>query len=196
MLLLGSRLEHTPIMSLQTGGRLAHTEKPIIDPANLKILAYEVSGPLLTETPAFVRTADIREYGRLGMIIDSSDELIGLSDVIHIKKIHDLNFSLIGMQVVDDHKRKLGKVSDYTLDTDSYVIQQLNVRRGLLKSFNDTGLLINRTQILEINNSTVVVKSPTKNSAEPVMQSIRTEFVNPFRSPRPTTRPESSSKEA
>ena len=195
MLLLGSRLAHTPIMSLQTGGRLAHTEKAIIDPANLKILAYEVVGPLLTETPAFIRTADIREYGRLGMIIDSTDELIGLSDVIHIKKIHDLNFSLIGMQVIDDHKHKLGKVDDYTLDTDSYVIQQLNVRRGFLKSLNDTGLLINRSQIVEINNSTIVVKSPTKKSAEPVMQAMRGEFVNPFRAPQSAPGPEASSKE-
>ena len=195
MLLLGSRLAHTPIMSLQTGGRLAHTEKAIIDPANLKILAYEVVGPLLTETPAFIRTADIREYGRLGMIIDSTDELIGLSDVIHIKKIHDLNFSLIGMQVIDDHKHKLGKVDDYTLDTDSYVIQQLNVRRGFLKSLNDTGLLINRSQIVEINNSTIVVKSPTKKSAEPVIQAMRGEFVNPFRAPQSAPGPEASSKE-
>lgn len=195
MLLLGSRLAHTPIMSLQTGGRLAHTEKAIIDPANLKILAYEVVGPLLTETPAFIRTADIREYGRLGMIIDSTDELIGLSDVIHIKKIHDLNFSLIGMQVIDDHKHKLGKVDDYTLDTDSYVIQQLNVRRGFLKSLNDTGLLINRSQIVEINNSTIVVKSPTKKSAEPVMQAMRCEFINPFRAPQSAPGPEASSKE-
>ena len=195
MLLLGSRLAHTPIMSLQTGGRLAHTEKAIIDPANLKILAYEVVGPLLTETPAFIRTADIREYGRLGMIIDSTDELVGLSDVIHIKKIHDLNFSLIGMQVIDDHKHKLGKVDDYTLDTDSYVIQQLNVRRGFLKSLNDTGLLINRSQIVEINNSTIVVKSPTKKSAEPVMQAMRGEFVNPFRAPQSAPGPEASSKE-
>ena len=195
MLLLGSRLAHTPIMSLQTGGRLAHTEKAIIDPANLKILAYEVVGPLLTETPAFIRTADIREYGRLGMIIDSTDELIGLSDVIHIKKIHDLNFSLIGMQVIDDHRHKLGKVDDYTLDTDSYVIQQLNVRRGFLKSLNDTGLLINRSQIVEINNSTIVVKSPTKKSAEPVMQAMRGEFINPFRAPQSAPGPEASSKE-
>ena len=195
MLLLGSRLAHTPIMSLQTGGRLAHTEKAIINPANLKILAYEVVGPLLTETPAFIRTADIREYGRLGMIIDSTDELIGLSDVIHIKKIHDLNFSLIGMQVIDDHKHKLGKVDDYTLDTDSYVIQQLNVRRGFLKSLNDTGLLINRSQIVEINNSTIVVKSPTKKSAEPVMQAMRGEFINPFRAPQSAPGPEASSKE-
>ena len=195
MLLLGSRLAHTPIMSLQTGSRLAHTEKAIIDPANLKILAYEVVGPLLTETPAFIRTADIREYGRLGMIIDSTDELVGLSDVIHIKKIHDLNFSLIGMQVIDDHKHKLGKVDDYTLDTDSYVIQQLNVRRGFLKSLNDTGLLINRSQIVEINNSTIVVKSPTKKSAEPVMQAMRGEFVNPFRAPQSAPGPEASSKE-
>ncbi len=195
MLLLGSRLDHTPIMSLQTGGRLAHTEKPIIDPANLKILAYEVSGPLLTENPSFLRTNEIREYGRLGMIIDSADELVGLSDVIQIQKVHDLKFNLIGMPVIDEHKRKLGKVDDYTIDTDSYVIQQLNVRRGILKSLNDTGLLINRSQILEINNSAIIVRSPTKKSVEPVMEAMRTEFVNPFRAPKPAS-PETISKDS
>jgi len=185
MLILGSRLLHSPIMSLQTGGRLAHAVKPVIDPATLRILAYEVEGPLLSERPSFVRTQDIREYGRLGMIIDSNDELVGLEDVIKIKQVYNLNFSLVGIQVIDEHKRKLGKVNDYTLDTDSFVIQQLNVRRGLLKGITDTGFLVNRSQIIEINNTTIVVKSPSVKSAEPVMQSIRGEFNNPFRIPKP-----------
>ncbi len=186
MLILGSRLLHAPVMSLQTGTRLAHTQKPIIDPTNLRILAYEVDGPLLSEKPSFVRTADIREYGRLGMIIDSNDELIGLDDVIQIKNIYDLNFSLVGLNVIDDHRRKLGKVDDYTLDTGDFLIQQINVRRGFLKGFTDTGLLINRSQIIEINNTTIVVRSPSVKSVEPVMQTIREEFVNPFRTPKPT----------
>ncbi|HWT40776.1 MAG TPA: hypothetical protein VN081_05955 [Dongiaceae bacterium] len=145
MLLLGSRLLHIPVMSLQTGARLAHTEKPIINPANLHIYAYEVDGPLLTEKPAFLRTADVREYGRLGMIIDSTDELVGLEDVIQIEKLYKLGFPLVGMNVVDEHKHRLGKVDDYVVDTTQYVIQQLNVRRGLLKGITDTGLLINRS---------------------------------------------------
>ncbi len=194
MLILGSRLLTTPVMSLQTGTRLAQTMKPIIDPANLRILAYEVDGPLLAEKPSFVRTNDIREYGRLGIIIDSNDELIGLEDVIQIQKIYGLQFSLIGTQVVDEHKRKLGKVDDYTLDTTDFVIQQLNVRRGFFKGITDTGLLINRSQIIEINNTTIVVKAPSVKSAEPVMQAMRGEFSNPFRAPKPQAGPGTSSK--
>lgn len=194
MLILGSRLIHSPVMSLQTGMRLAHTLKPIIDPSNLHILAYEVDGPLLTEKPSFIRTKDIREYGRLGMIIDSNDELIGLEDVIQIKKVYDLDFPLIGVQVIDEHKHKLGKVDDYTLDTGDFIIQQLNVRRGFLKGITDTGLLINRSQIIEINNTHIIVKAPSIKSVEPVMQTIRGEFSNPFRVPKPHTGPEASSQ--
>lgn len=193
MLILGSRLLHSPVMSLQTGTRLAHAERPIIDPANLKILAYEVDGPLLAEKPAFIRTDDIREYGRLGMIIDSNDELVGLDDVIRIKKIYDIKFALIGLHVIDEHRRKLGKVEDYTLDTTNFVIQQLNVKRGLIKGITDTGLLINRTQIIEINDTAVVVRSPSVKSAEPVMQAMRGEFVNPFRGAKPQVKPETLS---
>lgn len=194
MLILGSRLIHTPIMSLQTGTRLAHTAKPIIDPANLRIVAYEVEGPLLAENPSFMRTADIREYGRLGMIIDSNDELIGLDDVIHIKQLVELKFPLIGLQVIDDQKRKLGKVDDYTLDTGDFLIQQINVRRGLIKGITDTGFLVNRSQIIEINNNAIIVKSPSVKSVEPVMQAIRGEFVNPFRNPKPQAKPETITK--
>lgn len=185
MLILGSRLLHTPVMSLQTGTRLAHTAKPVIDPANLRILAYEVEGPLLTEEPSFIRTNDIREYGRLGMIVDSNDELVGLNDVIQIRDIYKLGFGLIGHQVIDEQKRKLGKVDDYTLETGDFLIQQLNVRRGLIKGITDTGLLINRSQIVEINDTAIIVKAPTVKSAEPVMQSMRGEFVNPFRTGKP-----------
>lgn len=190
MLLLGSRLLNTPVMSLQTGNKLAHTVRPLIDPANLRIVAYEVDGPLLSQTPSFVRTADIREYGRLGMIIDSNDELIGADDVISIQKLQSLQFSLVGLTVIDDHKKKLGKVEDYTLETGDYIIQQLNVKRGLLRGLTDTGLLIHRSQILEINNTSIIVRSPSIRSAEPVMQSMRGEFVNPFKNPKPQAEPD------
>ena len=194
MLILGSRLNSTPVMSLQTGTRLAVTQRPIIDPATLRILAYEVEGPLLTQNPSFVRTNDIREYGRLGMIIDSNDELIGLEDVIQIQKVYSLQFNLIGIHVIDEHGRKLGKVDDYTLETGDFVIQQLNVRRGFIKGITETGLLINRSQIIEINDTAIIVKSPSIRSSEPVMQAIRGEFANPFRTPKPQTGSEATIK--
>jgi len=186
MLVLGTRLNETPVMSLQTGTRLAQTGTPLINPANLKIIAFKLEGPLLTEHPSFLRTADIREIGAIGMIIDSSDELIGLEDVIKIKELYELNFSLIGMNVIDEHKHKLGKVDGYTVETSSFVIQQLNVKRGLLKGLNDTGLLVHRSQITEINDTTIVVKTTAKKiSPDPVLRATRHDYINPFRNPMP-----------
>ena len=188
MLVLGTRLDETPVMSLQTGTRLARTSAPLINPANLKIIAFKLDGPLLSEQPSFLRTADIREMSSVGMIIDSSDELIGLDDVIKIKQLHELNFSLIGMSVIDETGRKLGKVSNYTVDTSSFVIQQLDVQRGILKGLTETSILIHRSQITEINDNAIIVKTTAKKlSPEPVMKATRNQYVNPFRSASPQT---------
>lgn len=184
MLILGSRLLRSPIMSLQTGGELAVTTRPIINPDNLRIVAYEVEGSLLSERPAFLRVNEIREFGKIGMIVDSSDDLIGLTDVIEIERLHKLNFPLTGMTVFDEHKHKLGKIEDYTLDTVDYRIQQLNVKRGFFQGFNDTGMLIHRSQIIEINDNGIIVRSTAKKLEQPVMTNTRLDYVNPFRTPQ------------
>jgi len=169
-------------MGLQTGSKLATTKRPIIDPSNLKILAYEVEGPLLVDNPSLIRIADIREIGGIGFIIDSSDEFVSVGDVINLQKIYELNFSLINLEVIDEAKHRLGKVIDYTLDTESFVIQQLNVRQGLIKSLSDTELLIHRKQIIEVNDHFIKVRSAAK-KLEPIAKPNQMDYMNPFRSP-------------
>lgn len=180
MLLLGSRLINTPILSLQTGTKLAVTKNAIIDPANLKIIAYEVDGPMLSERPSFIRIADVRELSDIGMIIDSNDEFFGKDDIISVRKIRDLNFKLIGLTVIDETKRKLGKIVDYSIDTNSFFIQQLNVRQSVIKSLSNTELLIHRTQIVEINDYSIIVKSSRK-KLDPIAKTDKLSYVNPFR---------------
>lgn len=171
-------------MSLQTGTRLAVTKKPVIDPSNLKIMAYEVEGPMLTEHPSFIRIADVRELSDIGMIIDSNDEFIGVKDVVAVQKIYELEFKLLGITVIDEAKHKLGKVVDYSLDTGSFVIQQLNVKPGLIKSLSDTELLIHRSQIIEISNYAIIVRTTAK-KLEPITKPNQLSYMNPFRSPTP-----------
>ncbi len=159
----------------------------VINPHNLKIIAYRIAGPHLDHDPSFLRVADIRELGSLGMIVDSSDEFLEPDDIVTDKAIYELEFTLEGKQVIDDHKKKIGKVSDYVVDVDSFVIQQLVVRRPLLKSFNDDELLVHRGQIVEVNDTTIVIKSGhTKNKAR---AGTSRHYVNPFRqtSPQPET---------
>lgn len=178
MLIPHQRLLDTPVMSLQTGAELAVTHKILVDPRDLTICAYELTGPMLDQRPSFLRPVDVRELSNLGLIVDSSDEFVGLEDVILIKQVHDYDFNLVGLEVIDEKKKKLGKVIGFNVDSASFSVQQLVVKRPLLKSFGETELLINRTQVIEVRDTFVKVKSTS--TEEPNRQSVR-EYANPFR---------------
>lgn len=183
MLLRGSKLIDTPIMGLQTGTELARTKAAVVDPRNLTVVAYDLEGPLLDQPDLLLRVADIRELSNIGMIVDSSDEFVEAADIIKIQQIKDFNFELVGMPVIDEAKHKLGKVSDYTVDPTGFTIQQLNVKRPVLKSLNDTELLVHRSQVVEINDNAIIVRS-TEKKTEPIKEAVRN-YANPFRSSSP-----------
>lgn len=195
MLIAADRFIHMPVMSLQTGSELARTSREIIDPRNLSIVAYELEGRLLDQTPSLLRVADVREIGPLGMIIDSVDELVSVSDVIELKKIYEINFSLNDKTVIDEKKHKIGKVIGYTITAGNFLVQQLRIRRPFLKSFGDTELLIHRSQIVRVTDTHIVVKSATvSHKIENRQQTApAAHYENPFRKP-PRTQPESANK--
>ena len=178
MLLPYERFIDTPVMSLQTGSELARTNKILVDPRDLTIVAYELEGPMLDQRPSFLRPVDVRELSNLGLIVDSSDEFVGLDDVIRIKQVHDYRFSLLGLDVIDDKNKKLGRVQSFNIDSESFSVQQLVVKRPLLKSFGEAELLINRSQVVEVRETHIKVGSATTEA--PAKASLR-EYANPFR---------------
>jgi uncharacterized protein YrrD len=178
MLINGEDLLDTPILSLQTGTELARTERAIINPHNLTVIAYEISGSNLDHHPSYVRIADIREVSAIGFIVDSSEEFIVLDDVITLKDIYELHFQLEHKTVLDEQRNKLGKVIDYNLDADGFVIQQLTIKRPLLKSFNDSELVIHRSQVIEVTDDAIVISS--KGEIKTLATKTQT-YVNPFR---------------
>lgn len=181
MLITADRLLETPVLGLQTGGELARTCAAVIDPGTLTILAYELTGPLLDTQPSLLRIIDIREISDIGLIVDSSDEFVAPDDVIKLGEIYQLHFEPLGMQVLDEKRHKLGKVNGYTLNTSDFMIQQLSVKRPFFKSLSDTELLVHRSQITEINNDAIIIHAEA-DIPEPLSESVRSSYVNPFRS--------------
>ena len=81
----------------------------------------------MDQHPSLLRIDDVREIGPLGMIIDSTDEIIGIDDVITIKEIYEINFALKDKLVIDEKNKKIGKVIGYTLAAGNFIIQQLRI---------------------------------------------------------------------
>ncbi len=172
-------------MSLQTGAKIASITESVIDPSKLDMVAYKVADKKLDAGDWLLLAEDIREVSDIGFIIDSIDELVHEEDMVKLKNTLALNFNLIDMSVVDDTGTKLGRIYDYSVDPQQFRVHQLYVKRPLIKSLKTSDLIINRTQIIEVNNKTIVVSAASLDEkAQPA--AVANSFVNPFRKSAPS----------
>lgn len=190
MLIPINRLIGVPIMSLQTGTQLASVGEPIVDPRKLRIVAFRVKGTQLSHRESVLHPEDIRELSDIGVIVDSDDVLMPLSDLVRLEEIIGFGFKLDGIRVEDEQAKFLGKVDGYAVDQETLYIEQLYTKPSLMRSIVTTGLTIHRQQITSINNRRIVVSEPTIRDREPVERVHGPSFINPFRSPAPN-QPES-----
>lgn len=182
MLVSVSRLIGTPILSMQSASSIGTIATPIVDPDTFKIVAFYLDSPLADKSTNILDAKSIREYSRYGCVIDSIDELIAKDDVIKIGKIIDLNFNLIGLKVETKKGSRLGHVIDYTATSDNFTIQQIIVRRPLIKSFSDPELTIPRKEIVEVTDYKIIVKDEEKViKKKAAHEDFIPNFVNPFR---------------
>lgn len=183
MLVYASRLIGTKILSVQAGGPIAVISEPVIDPDNLKIIAFKLSGPLLAKSPNNLLDAkSIREYSNYGIVIDDIDELITSDDVVKIRDTLKLNFALPGLKVETKKGSKLGKITDFCITSDNFMVQQLVVKRPVIKSLIDPELIISRKEIVEITDYKIIVKDEEKIlKAKAEKEEFVPNFVNPFR---------------
>ena len=182
MLLNAEKLRNVPILSIQAGGMIARTGDPIIDPDDLKVVGFEIVGPLAKSDNNILDARSIREFSNYGMVIDSADDLVARDDVIKIKQVLDLHFSLIGLKVESRKGSKLGKVSGFTCTEGDFTIQQLIVQRPAIKALVDPELLVPRSEIVEVNDYKVIVRDEEKKIKERAeKEDFIPNFVNPFR---------------
>ena len=187
MLMNASRLLGYPVLSLHVGGPVARVVSEIVDPEKLKIVAFYVEGPAIKNDPEvgeIMETSDVREFANMGMIVDSVDDFVSEGQVKKLDEILGLNFSLFGLKVVTKKGTKLGTILDFVVDTDTFMVHQLVVKRPAVKAFLDPELMIPRKEILEINDYEVVVKDEEdKIRKRAAKEDFVPNFVNPFREP-------------
>lgn len=157
MLRLKQSIVNLAVMSLRTGGRVATAHDPIINPNNLKIEGWYCSDTFSKQRLVLL-AKDVRDFVPQGIAIDDHEVLAEPEDLVRLKETLELGFQVIGKQVLTDKKRRIGKVADYALDTDTMKIQKLYVSRPVFRSMTDAQLSIDRSQIVEITNRKIVIR--------------------------------------
>jgi sporulation protein YlmC with PRC-barrel domain len=158
MFQLSKALINRPVMSLRTGRPVATTTQAIINPDNLKIEGLYCQDSVNKKRLVLIYQ-DIRDSIPQGLVIDDHDVLCEPEELVRLKNVLDIGFELIGMPVYTTTKKRLGKVSDYAVESSTFYIQKFYVSQSLLKSFNGS-LSVDRSQIVEITNKRIVIQDP------------------------------------
>ena len=151
-------------MSLRTGQQVATTTKVIINPNNLKIEGFYCADRF-KHKELILLYQDIREVIPQGIVINDHDVLAEPEDLVRLKDILQLDFQLLGKQVVTLSKQRLGKVTDFATEIETMYIQKIYVSQGLLKGLTHGNLGIDRNQINEITDKKIIVNDPLDGGA-------------------------------
>jgi len=149
-------LLNKPVMSLRTGTQVATATTPIINPNSLKVEGFYCIDRF-DNSQLVLLYQDIRDIIPQGFVIDDHDVLAEPDELVRLKDVIKLNFELIGKPIETVSKYKVGKVSDYAVETTTMYVQKLYAAQSILKSFTGGSLSIDRSQINEITNKRIVI---------------------------------------
>ena len=158
MLRLSLTFEELPILSLRTGTEVAITKQPIINPDNLKIEGFFVQDLYDKKSNLVLLIQDIREFLSNGLAINDHEVLCSPLELHRHRDIIDNNISLINKTVITVSKKRLGKLSDYAVDDNSFYVQKLYINQSILKNLTGSNLILDRTQIVDITSKNIIVK--------------------------------------
>jgi len=163
MLQLSNGLLNKSVLSLRTGTPIATITGPIINPDTLKVEGFYCEDRF-DKRQLVLLYQDIRDMLAQGYVVNDHDVLVEPEELVRLKKVLDLNFEMIGKQVVTVSKQRVGKVSDFATETETMFIQKIYVSQSILKSFTGGSLSIDRTQINEITPKRIIINELLKNA--------------------------------
>jgi uncharacterized protein YrrD len=170
MLVQSNHVIGKPVIGVQEGRMVATIDLAIINPDNLKLAGFYCSGPWSQKKQMIVQIQDIKSIQNDKVLIDSSNDITPLEDLVRIQPLAKLKFNLNGKSVRTESKKNLGKVSDYAINLSTFEIQKIYVNQSIFKNLGMHNLLIDREQILELTDHEIIVSDASIKRPAPVPQ--------------------------
>jgi hypothetical protein len=172
MLYLSTKLTNAPLLSIRNSGRVGTVLSPIINPHSLHIDAfYCKTSQSLSQT--VLLDMFIREISPSGFIIDDHNNLSDKEELVRLTEVLRINFQLLNKLVLSG-KRKIGRVSEYSVDKESLFIQKIYVEPPVWQSLNKSQLTIDRNSIIEVTDSYIRISGPEEKA------SLKSAAMSPF----------------
>ncbi len=157
MLFLNNYLLNKKILSIRDTMPIAFISKAICNPSNLKIEGFYCVDLFSKETKVLLNQ-DIREFSKQGLIVNDQDSLTSFSELIRLKKVIELNYTLINKPVQTISKKRIGKIDDFSFDSEVMYVNKIYVYQSILKNFKGSVASVDRNQIIELTDHKVIIE--------------------------------------
>ena len=153
-----SELNNKIVFSFHSGHTVGTVTSFMVNKETLKVELLEVLEPENNER-LYLLTGDVRSATNNLIIINSESDMSESEDLIRQQELIKSKFNLIGSRVVTQEGKLLGRVKDFTVDYDSFLTSKLHIRGSLIKRLLNESLIIDRSQIVDVKDNKVIVKS-------------------------------------
>lgn len=168
MLLQSHQFKELPVISMRTGEQVTQVLEPIIDPFRLEICGFYTD----YEEASILLLRSAREVGHKQIVIDDLDALSTPDELPRLEEVLRLRYELHSKRVITQSKQRLGKVEEYIIDTLSHKIQKLHVHQPMWRNLQGSTLIIDRQQIISLDDKEVIVSdTAVKSTALATQQS-------------------------
>jgi uncharacterized protein YrrD len=163
MLKLHETLMDVAVLSLRTGGLVGTATKLIINPNNLKVVGWYVDDRFGSDN-LILLSKDVRDISSRGIIINDHEDLSEADELIRLKEVLEIDYELTGKKVISESGKKYGKITDYSVETSGLVVKKIYASQSILKDFSGGNLSIDRTQVIEVTRTKIIISDPTEKS--------------------------------
>lgn len=152
MLRLVSTVIDLPVISQRDRQGLGRLAEPAFDTTTGKLVAYRASNG------SFLSTTEVLAYVDDALIVQDDSALQPEEDLVRLVRLGQRRSPLLGLRAVSESQRKLGKVTDVLIETDSHLITRVHIKPGGLRGLAASELIVPRERIARMDSQQVVVR--------------------------------------
>jgi len=152
MILKYSQIIGKPVMELRAQSYLGQVSDISLTKSNMKIASMIVREVFFWPAKKAITESDIVEITIDAVIINSENDLSLIRELPRVQESLLTGFSGIGQKVVTKSKKYIGKVYDYTFDSDSKFMINLYVR----STFSER--IISRAAITDTKHNRIIIE--------------------------------------
>jgi uncharacterized protein YrrD len=160
-----------PIVSFQDSAIAGRLDAWVVDPSKLQLCAWLCQIPGMRSRQLLLPT-DVLHLDQRHIIINSQSDLVDTQDVWRLQNLVKLRYTPIGKGVYTESGKRLGFVTDFNFDTESWYIHKLQIKPGLFSSIRTDSPYIDRRQILEVTAHRIIVQDTKSLSSHLLAQSF------------------------